>query len=174
MSSDNVIHSSVRIGKNVQIGHFNVIKEGVELGENTVVGNFCELGKNLKTGKNVIIQGFVRIANDCLIEDSVELKIGTILTSGVWLKKGSFMGPGSVTLGSSAYRITEHGTVIGERTYIGAGTKIAANIQIGGDIIVGAQAFVNKSIYVPGVYGGVPAVFIKPHDDKFYESVKNL
>ena len=171
---DNVIHPSVVMGKGVTIGHFNVIYEGVELGEGTVVGNHCELGKNLKTGKNVIIQGRVRIANNCVIEDDVELKIGTILTSGVLLKKGSFMGPCSITLGSSAYRVTKHGTTIGERTYIGGGAKIAADIQIGDDIVVGAQAFVNKDLIEPGVYGGIPAILLKKHSKKFYDSVRDL
>lgn len=153
----NVIHPSVKMKKGVVVGNHNVICEGVELGENTTVGNFCELGKDLKTGRNVIIQGRVRIADDCVIEDNVQLKIGTILTSRVRLKTGSFMGPCSITFGSTAYHVTKHGTVIGERTYIGGGATIAANIQIGDDIVVGAQAFVNRDLVEPGIYGGVPA-----------------
>ena len=84
------------------------------------------------------------------------------------------MGPCSITLGSSAYRVTDHGTVIGKRTYIGAGVKIVANTQIGNDIIVGAQAFVNKDLIEPGVYVGIPAIFFKKHDKKFYESMEIL
>jgi len=173
VGQNNVIHPSVKMSKGVKVGNYNVIYEGVELGENTIVGNFCELGKNLKTGRNVIIQGRVRIANDCIIEDNVELKIGTILTSRVLLKKDSFMGPCSITLGSSAYRVTEHGTIIGERAYIGAGAQIAANIQIDDDIIVGAHAFVNKDLTEPGIYCGIPAMFLKEHDKKFYKPIKN-
>lgn len=157
----NVIHFSLKMGENVIVGNHNVIYEGVELGDNTIIGNFCELGKNLRTGRNVIIQGRVRIADNCVIEDNVQLKIGTILTSEVLLKKDSFMGPCSITFGSTAYRVTKHGTTIGKRTYIGGGAKIAANVQIGDDIIVGAQAFVNKNLVEPGVYGGVPAKLMR-------------
>lgn len=157
----NLIHHPIKVGKNVMIGNYNIISEGAELGDNTVIGNFCDLGKKLKTGKNVTIQGRVRIGNDCILEDEVILKIGTILTSGVLLKKRSFMGPASITFGSTAYRATKQGIIIGERTYIGGGAKIAAGIQIGNDIIVGAQAFVNKDLTEPGVYVGIPARLIK-------------
>lgn len=157
IGEDNLIHPSIKVGKNVRIGNYNIIYSGAELGDNTVIGNFCDLGKNLKTGKNVTIQGRVRIGDDCILEDDVILKIGTILTSGVLLKKRSFMGPASITFGSTADRKAKYGTIIGERTYIGGGAKIAAEIQIGNDIIVGAQAFVNKDLTEPGVYVGIPA-----------------
>jgi len=157
----NVIHPTVEMEEGVVIGNHNVIYEGVKLGRNTIVGNFCELGVTLKTGKNVIIQGRVRIADDCVIEDDVQLKIGVILTSRVRLKKNSFIGPCSVTFGSTAYRVTKHGTTIGERTYIGGGAVIAADIQIGDDIIVGAQAFVNKDLREPGIYVGCPAKLVR-------------
>ena len=163
----NIIEEGVTFGKNIKIGNYNYIRKDSTFGDNTVIGDYNNLGENLRVGKNVIIQGSVRTANSCDIEDNVTLKIGVILTSKVWLKKNSFMGPTSITLGSTAYRETKHGTIIGENTYIGAGTKIAANIEIGDNIIIGANSFVNKSLNdtTPSIWAGTPIKHIKYRND---------
>lgn len=160
---NNIIKEGVTFGKNVKIGSFNIIEKGSHFGDGTIIGNYNDLGENLTTGKNCIIQGRVRTANDCTLEDNVTLKIGVILTSKVLLQKNSFMGPNAITLGSSAYRETFHGTVIGENTYIGAGTKIAANTHVGNNVIIGANSFVNKDLKKADhtVWAGNPIKLIK-------------
>jgi UDP-2-acetamido-3-amino-2,3-dideoxy-glucuronate N-acetyltransferase len=178
----NVIHQSVHVPENVNIGYGNIIEEGVTFhegckvgnfniikkdctfGKGTVIGNFNEIGSRNSFGENVVIQGRVRIGDHCTVEDKVTLKIGVILTSKVLLKKNSFMGPTSITLGSTAYRETKHGTIIGENTYIGAGAKLAADIHVADNVIIGANSYVNKDIdneYT--VWAGTPAKFIKSH-----------
>lgn len=177
--NQNYIHSSVIIPADVTIGRFNVIEEGVVFepgckvgnfnhiqrnsvfGAGTVIGNYCELGFNLKVGRNVIIQGRIRTADSCEMEDEVTLKYGTILTSGVLLRKNCFLGPNVITLGSTHQRVTDHGTEIGENTYIGAGAKIAAHVFIGNDVVVGANSFVNRDIRERGIYVGTPIRFLK-------------
>ena len=160
---NNIIEEGVTFGENVKIGSFNIIKKGSHFGDGTIIGNYNDLGENLTTGKNCIIQGRVRTSNDCTLEDNVTLKIGVILTSKVLLQKNSFMGPNAITLGSTAYRETYHGTIIGENTYIGAGTKISANTHINHNIIIGANSFVNKDLSNtdPTVWAGNPIKFIK-------------
>lgn len=177
---NNFIHPSVNIPDDVEIGHGNVIEEGVtfksgvkighnnvigkncKFGENTTIGSFNDIGDNCSFGENVIIQGRVRTGNYCTVENNVTLKIGVILTSRVLLKENSFMGPTSITLGSTAYRETKHGTIIGRNTYIGAGAKLAADIHICDNVIVGANSFVNKDISEEKViFAGTPAKFIK-------------
>ena len=158
----NIIEEGVEFGEGVEIGNFNYIRKGSVFGNGTKIGNFNDLGERLNVGENVIIQGRVRTADHCTIEDNVTLKIGVILTSRVLLKKNSFMGPTSITLGSTAYRETKHGTIIGENTYIGAGAKIAADTHIADNVIVGANSFIKGDIKEDnGIWAGTPAKFIK-------------
>lgn len=163
----NVIEEGVVFKDNVKIGNYNHIKKGSTFDEGTKIGNYNDLGENLEVGKNVILQGRIRTAGGCVIEDKVTIKIGVILTSEVLLKRNSFLGPGTITLGSTAYRVTKHGTTIGENTYIGAGTKIAADTDIVDNVIVGANSFVNREITDPNsVYAGTPAKFIKKYEKR--------
>lgn len=159
----NVIEENISFGSNPSLGHFNHLRKESTFGDNVIIGNHNDLGESLEVGNNVIIQGRVRTADNCVIEDGVTIKIGTILTSKVLLKKGCFLGPNVITLGSTHERVTKHGTIIGENTYIGAGTKIAADTHIGDNIVVGANSFVNKDLTEPGIYAGTPVKFIRPH-----------
>jgi len=77
------------------------------------------------------------------------------------LKENCFLGPHTITLGSTHERVTKHGTVIGKNTYIGAGSKIAADTKIGDNIVVGALGFVNKDLTEEGIYAGLPIKKIK-------------
>ena len=120
-----------------------------------------KLDQNNNIGENSILQGRVRTASSCTIEKNVTIKYGTILTSKVLLKEGCFLGPHTITLGSTHKRITKHGTVIGKNTYIGAGSKIAADIKIGDNIVVGALGFVNRDLIEKGIYAGLPVKKIK-------------
>ncbi len=179
MNNNNVISQKIKIGKNFKIGSFCVIeddcvfgdnvtienfthiKKGVIVGNNTTIGNYCEIGEDNKIGNNVIVQGRIRTAEKCIMEDNVTIKYGTILTSKVLLKNGSFLGPNVITLGSTHKRETIHGTVIGERTYIGAGSKLLCGVQVCADTVVGALSFVNKDVTEKGIHAGIPTKKIK-------------
>lgn len=157
----NIIAEDVIIEKGASIGNFNIIASGTVIKKGAVIGNYCEIGKDNVIGENSILQGRIRTANGCIFEKNVTAKYGTILTSAVLLKEGCFLGPHTITLGSTHKRITKHGTVIGKNTYIGAGSKIAADIKIGDNIVVGALGFVNKDLTDEGIYAGLPVKFIK-------------
>ncbi len=156
-----IIGAGCTFGDNVTIGSHTVIGDNVQLGDGGIIGNHCEIGKNLVAGRNVNLQGRIRTADGCVIEDDATLKYGTILTSRVLIKKGAFLGPNVITLGSTHLHETKHGTVIGERCYIGAGSKIAASVQIANDITIGAMGFVNKDLLESGIYVGVPVKLLK-------------
>lgn len=154
----NIIEENVKIDPDVEIGNYNHIKAGTVIKKGTIIGDYNDIGNNVIINENCIIQGKVRIGNGCVLKDEVTLKIGVILTQGVLLERNSFMGPNSIALGSSAYRETAHGTVIGDNTYIGAGAKLNPNIKITSHVIVGANAFVKDNITEGHViYGGTPA-----------------
>ena len=156
-----IIDDDCVFGDNVKIDNFTHIKKGVKIGDNSTVGNYCEVGANNQIGNNVIIQGRIRTAEKCIMEDDVTIKYGTILTSKVLLKKGSFLGPNVITLGSTHERETIHGTIIGERTYIGAGTKLLCGVNICNDTVIGALSLVNKDVTQKGIHAGIPTKKIK-------------
>lgn len=157
----NIIADDVIIEDGAEVGNFNIIASGTVIRKGAVVGNYCEIGKNNDIGENSILQGRIRTASDCTIESNVTLKYGAILSSKVLLKEGCFLGPHTITLGSTHERVTKHGTTIGKNTYIGAGVKIAANTQIGDNIVVGALGYVNRDLTEEGVYAGLPVKRIK-------------
>ena len=157
----NIIADDVIIEDGAKIGNFNTIASGTIIKKGAVIGNYCEIGKNNVIGENCILQGRIRTAGGCIFEKNVTAKYGTILTSDVLLKEGCFLGPHTITLGSTHERVTKHGTVIGKNTYIGAGSKIAADIKIGDNIVVGALGFVNEDLIKEGIYVGLPVKFIK-------------
>ena len=177
--TNNVVAADFKHGKNFTIGNFVIIEEGCEVGDNvtienftilhkdikvgndTLVGSYCELGPRNRIGNNCIIQGRIRTAQECVIEDEVTIKYGTILTARVLLKRKAFLGPNVITLGGTAQREVKHGTIIGERTYIGAGSKLKVAVEVGNDVIVGALTFVNQSIPESGIYVGIPVRKIK-------------
>lgn len=156
-----VIEDGCVFGNNVTIENFTHIKKGVKIGNHSVVGNYCEIGSFNTIGNNVIVQGRIRTAEKCVMEDDVTIKYGTILTSKVLLKKGSFLGPNVITLGSTHQRKEIHGTIVGERTYIGAGSKLLCGVKVCSDSVVGALSFVNKDMEEKGIYAGIPAKKIK-------------
>ena len=82
----NIIADDVLIEDNVTIGNFNIIASGTKIRKGTIVGNYCDIGKNNDIGVNSIIQGRVRTASNCVIEQNVTIKYGTILTESVLLK----------------------------------------------------------------------------------------
>lgn len=156
-----IIEEGVEVGNNVSIGHHTILHKGIKIGDNSTIGSFCEIGKNVKIGNKVIVQGRIRTGDNCVMEDEVTIKYGTILTGDVLLKKKCFLGPNVITLGSTHKLVELHGTVIGERTYIGAGSKLAGATKVGDDIVVGALGFVNRDIPEAGIYVGIPVKKIK-------------
>ncbi|KAA0909988.1 acyltransferase [Aquicoccus porphyridii] len=59
--------------------------------------------------------------------------------------------------------LARSGIVIGDNVWIGSGVRILDGVVIAANTIIGAGSVVTRSIEVPGVYGGVPAKFIRPH-----------
>ena len=162
-----LIHRSVKIGK------YCIVDHDVIIGEGTVVGEFVTITKGTKIGKNcfighysiienshlkdnVIIQGRVRIGSRCTLDNDVEMKYNSILTSDAHICEKTFIGVGAVTLGSDVDGEQIPGTIIGQRCYIGGHSLITPGLNIPAQTILGANSFLKK-ILSSGTYVGNPA-----------------
>jgi acetyltransferase-like isoleucine patch superfamily enzyme len=135
------------LGNNVTIGDHLYLSSGLRVGgggrqnpdANLTVGSRCTIHNN-----------FINVCEPVILGDDVGLSPETsILTHGYWMSvldgyPAQFSG---VTVGN--------GTIIGYRSLLMMGIIIADNC------VVGAQSLVSKSLCESGIYGGVPARFIR-------------
>ena len=105
----NIISSSAKIGKNVEIGPYNVIEENVIIGDNVKIGNF-----------NTISQ-FTEVGNDCYIVNNSS--IGAIPQD----KKFG---------GEDTKLIIGDRTIIREFVTLNRGTKATGETRIGEDVLI--------------------------------------
>jgi len=56
---------------------------------------------------------------------------------------------------------------VGDNVFIGTRSIIMPGVHIGNNVIIAAGSVVSKDLPDNGVYGGVPAKFIKPMDEYF-------
>ena len=146
--------------KILNIGPYCLIGENLQA-ENVSIGPYCEIKNNVTLGSNVVLQGRNRIAENCVIDDNVTIKYGTILTNYVHIKECTFVGPNVIIFGDDASRNGDRTTTIGSNCFIGGGAKINAGINIGDNVIIGASSFVNKDCLEEGTYVGSPIRKIK-------------
>jgi acetyltransferase-like isoleucine patch superfamily enzyme len=168
------IGENVSFGKNIQIrlkGRFSIGNYS-RLGNNTeILGNNVSFGEHLFHSSGLKIGGggrqhpdanfsigdrctihnnFINVCEPVNIGDDVGLSPETsILTHGYWL---------SVLEG---YPATFSGVRIGDGVIVGYRSLIMMGVDIADYCVVGAQSCVTKSLAIKGVYGGVPAKFIK-------------
>lgn len=103
----NVIHSSVVLGDNVQIGVGNFIGAGVIVNGNTKIGNNC------------LINTGVILEHDVILEDHVHLSPRATVCGGTKIGANSFIGAGSTILESLE---------ISAKTVIGASSLVNMSI----------------------------------------------
>lgn len=168
------IGENVSFGKNIQVrlkGRFSIGNYS-RLGNNTeILGNNVSFGEHLFHSSGLKIGGggrqhpdanfsigdrctihnnFINVCEPVVIGHDVGLSPETsILTHGYWL---------SVLEG---YPATFSGVRIGNGVIVGYRSLIMMGVDIADYCVVGAQSCVTKSLSAKGVYGGVPAKFIK-------------
>ena len=157
----NILHPSVKYGKDVQIGDFCTIAEGCEIGDGTVIRSYVELRKNTIIGEKCYIDSGVKTSGDCKIGNEVTLRYDTIIARDVEVEDRCFLAPQVMTNYSDPKGDKHPGTVIGAGSFIGTNTTIHHGVKICAGTTVGVKSFVNKDITEPGLYLGIPATFKK-------------
>jgi len=136
------IYASVKIGRDVRVGHNVLIREQVEVGDYTVVGTGVIIDGFSYIGSKVSIQSGVYIPKNTTIEDYVFLGPNCILTNDKYVMRVpcELKGP-TIRRGAS----------------IGAGAILMPGIEIGEQAVVGAGAVVTKDVPPKKIVYGIPA-----------------
>lgn len=153
-----VIHSNVKIGKNVRVSPFVVLGEEGEYYANkgdkilrfqfdgaVIIGDDVKIQSNVSIKKGLFGDS-TTIGNAC--------SIGSFVNIGhdVKLGKNCFLTPGSIIAGSCK---------IGDNCFFGVNSSVRNGITIGKNCIIGAGSVVTKNIPQNKVVMGVPAKVVK-------------
>lgn len=116
----NIIHETVKQGKNVSIGYFSVIEEGVTLGDNVTIGNH------------------------------VTICAGTVIESDVTIYDHSLIGRWPKPAKSSTVKVEQDlpPLVIKSGTTIGANTVLYRGSTIGKEVMIGDLASIREKCLV--------------------------
>ncbi len=129
-------------GKNLTIGYgarIDVFKSG------------C-----LEIGTNVEINDRVHIA----CSNSITIGDNALIASGVYITDHDHRIP---PLGECFARLSlvTAPVSVGRRVWIGQNVSILKGVSICDDCVIGAGSVVTKSIYLPGIYAGIPAKLLR-------------
>jgi len=111
-----------------------------------------------------------------VINEEVRIERGTIIMDGVVVNSGSEIGEFTIINTKSSI---DHDCKIGSFTHIAPGSTLSGSVLVGNDVLIGtganviqeisiadnclisAGSSVQTDIHVPGIYRGVPAVFVR-------------
>jgi UDP-3-O-[3-hydroxymyristoyl] glucosamine N-acyltransferase len=170
-----IVRSSVRMGKNINIGAHAVLGERVQIGDNTRIGAGCVIEAEVSIGRDCNIYPNVTFYRGVRIGDRVIVHAGVVLgsdgfgyvrdeKSGRYEKFpqiGRLEIEDDVEIGANV--TVDRGAL--DVTRIGRGTKIdnlvhvGHNVQIGEDVVIAAQtglsgsAVVEKNVVIGGQVG---------------------
>jgi len=177
ISSNAVIHSSVKLGDNVSIGSNVVIEENCEIGANTIVDHNTVIKENTIVGENVIIGcnntiggagygyeknedgqfEFIPHLGNVVIKDFVEIGNNTCIDRAVL---GSTILEQNVKVDNLVH--IAHGVHIGENSMVIANSMIAGSVKIGTNVWIAPSACVlNQKSIGDNALIGMGAVVLK-------------
>lgn len=144
----------LHIGDGVVIGPHAVVYAGSSIGAGTLIGDHASIRENCTIGARCVIGRSVTLHYDVTMGDEVRIQDHAIITGGMQIGEGSFIGPGVVTSNDRRIDAMNYGfdpaalrpPVIGERCTIGAGANILAGVRIGNGARVAAGALVCEDV----------------------------
>jgi len=149
------IHSSVKINKDIYIGHNTVVGEYAQIEEGVKIDSNCVIGKNVKIGKNTFLHSRVSVLEDCKIGSNCILHSGVVIgsdgfgfapqKSGEYIKIpqiGNVVIKNNVEIGSNTTvdRATLGETIINDGVKLDNLVQIAHNVEIGAHTVIAAQS----------------------------------
>lgn len=157
----NIIHKSVKLGRNVQIGAYCIIEEDVEIGDNVNIQNYVLLKKGTKIGNDCYIDSYVRSSGDNKIGNGCTIRFGATVARMVFVGNNVFISPNVMTVYSLPNGEKSSGTYLLDDCFIGTAAVIGPGVTIGKGVIVGTNSFAKNDCINGKVFAGTPAKKIK-------------
>jgi galactoside O-acetyltransferase len=149
---------SMRIGDHVRIDDFAILtaREPVVLGSRVHISAFAFLSGSF----GIVIDDFVNVS------PRATLLSGNDDFSGQWL-------PGSL-IPEELRHVRGERIHLGRHAMVGAHSVVLPGVSFGEGAVVGALSLVKASLAPWGIYGGVPARWIRPRDRTVEELAARL
>lgn len=158
ISSTAAVDPSVKLGRDVSVGHYVVIGEGCEVGDNTVIHPHVVLYPGVKVGKDCLLHAGAVIREHCHLGDGVVLQPGSVIGGDGFGYVGTAQGIravpqlGIVQLGDrvevGANSCVDRATI--GTTKLGNDTKLDNLVQIGHNVKVGQNTLFCAGVGVGG------------------------
>jgi sugar O-acyltransferase (sialic acid O-acetyltransferase NeuD family) len=111
-----------------------LLDDNIEIGEGSFIGAYSILTTNIKIGKHCILNRMNQIGHDSIVGDYLSMMPGSIIS-------------GNCTIGNCFY--------------MGSNSSIKEKLNISDNVTLGLNSGIVKDINKQGIYGGIPAKFIK-------------
>ena len=158
-----MISENIKLGKNVELGHYVIIEDDVEIGDNTKIGNYCLIRKGSKIGKNCSFTAYCEIRENVTIGDGTKfgsrctISANAIIGNNVTIKYG-FVLTDTPDLKNGNNKVVGE---VGDHSLIGANVTLMPGFSIGKNSIVGACSQVRSNIGDNEIWFGSPSQFYK-------------
>jgi len=151
------------IGDNAVIRSHTVIYAGNRIGNDFQTGNKANIRELNTIGDSVSIGTLTVIEHHVVIEDGVRIHSQVFVPEYTVLKKGCWLGPGTVITNAKfplhpQAKFNLLGATIGGNAKIGANCTLLPGVTVGENALVGAGSLVAKDIPGNTVAYGQPAV----------------
>jgi UDP-2-acetamido-3-amino-2,3-dideoxy-glucuronate N-acetyltransferase len=150
-----LIAPTVKLGKNVSLGHF-INLYGCTIDDETKIGPFVEIQKNAFIGKNCKIQSHSFICEGVTVEDEVFVGHGVMFINDKYPRSTTESG-GIQT--EADWKVVP--TVIKRRATIGSNATVLCGVTVGEEAIVGAGSVVTEDVPARTIVAGNPAKVIR-------------
>ncbi|MES2199699.1 MAG: UDP-3-O-(3-hydroxymyristoyl)glucosamine N-acyltransferase [Chlamydiota bacterium] len=154
-----IIHPSVILGKNVQIGPYVTLDHGVRIDDHTQIFSHVSIGAGARIGHNCLIHPHVTIREKCILGNHVVIQPGAVIGSCGFGFSTSAEGVHSKLDQLGIVEIEDHveigaNTTIDrarfKKTLISKGTKIDNLVQIGHNVQLGPHNLIVAQTGISG------------------------
>ena len=150
-----LIHAKAEIGVGCNVWAWSQIREGVIIGSGTSIGQGAYLGPGVVVGASCKIQNYALIYEPAVLEDSVFVGPGAILTNDRYPRAVNL--DGSEKSGGDWNPV---GVYIEHGASIGAKAVLVGPVRIGTWSMVGAGSVVSAEVKPFSLVVGIPAAHV--------------
>ena len=150
-----MVHPNAKIGAGCYVWAWSQIREGATIGRCTSIGQGAYVGPGVVVGGSCKIQNYALIYEPAVLEDSVFVGPGAVLTNDRYPRAVNLDGSEK-----SAGDWTPVGVYIEHGASIGAKAVLVGPVRIGAWSMVGAGSVVSADVKPYSLVVGIPAAHV--------------